>query len=169
MGPGICDRLVLLSDLTSSFFGAGTIFNLLSVLLEVFGIFGGAILLSMTCSPRAGLLSFFSPFLPFKPSLLPFLDDDFDFELFTSDFLMLPVLAGGGWPSFKLRLESLLSLRADENPLLELVRFDICVLEERSDFSLLNNFNLSNMECLMGGAVPLTTPFGIDVRLPCTE
>lgn len=45
---------------------------------------------------------------------------------------------------FKLKLES---LRADEKPLLELVRFDDL---ERS-LSLLKSFNLSSIECFAGG------------------
>lgn len=44
-GPGMLDKLVLLSERTSKFFGAATIFNLLS-LFDDFCTFGGTILLS---------------------------------------------------------------------------------------------------------------------------
>lgn len=62
------------------------------------------------------------------------------------------------WPSFKLRLESDLSERAELNPEEEDVLFDwICVLLAAVAafttfccFSLLNSFNLSSMECFCG-------------------
>lgn len=115
---------------------------------------------------RAGLLSFFSDFFV-SVSLLELLPDDdnsFDFA-FDVSVAFFKFVDGGAWALttgipddfafgslFKLKLESLRSLRADENPLLELVRFDICVLDDRSDFSPLNNFNLSSMECFVGVA-----------------
>lgn len=53
-------------------------------------------------------------------------------------------------------LESLRSLRAEENPLLELVRLEVWVLvDDLSDLSFLNSFSLSSIECLVpvvGGA-----------------
>lgn len=56
------------------------------------------------------------------------------------------------WCSLRLRLESLRSLRADEKPLLELVRFEICDLPDapvvRSVLSLLlNSLSFSSIEC----------------------
>uniref|UniRef100_A0A182ILG2 Uncharacterized protein n=1 Tax=Anopheles atroparvus TaxID=41427 RepID=A0A182ILG2_ANOAO len=71
----------------------------------------------------------------------------------------------------ELRLESLRSLRADEKPLLELVRLEICDFwAARSCFSLLlNSLNLSNIECFWcwAGLVGMfvTLPFGISVML----
>lgn len=56
------------------------------------------------------------------------------------------------WLSLRLRLESDLSLLADEKPLEELVLFDMVGLflcRSLDDLSL-NNFNLSNIECLVG-------------------
>lgn len=113
--------------------------------------------------------------------MLLLFDDDNNFDLdldeLLSGFFRLPVLlgnavamAGSAWVSFRLKLLSLRSLRADEKPLLELVRFDICAFDERSDFSLLNNFNLSSMDCLVGVDCPLTRPpFVIGGILLCTE
>lgn len=62
------------------------------------------------------------------------------------------------WCSFKLRLESLRSLRADEKPLLELVRLEICDLldaaaadDDADDDGtlsvLLNSFSFSSIDC----------------------
>uniref|UniRef100_A0A8W7PDT1 Uncharacterized protein n=1 Tax=Anopheles coluzzii TaxID=1518534 RepID=A0A8W7PDT1_ANOCL len=77
-------------------------------------------------------------------------------SFFRPDSLIFaPGMADDGWtlpwwcPLSRLRLESLRSLRADEKPLLELVRFEICDFwAARSCFSLLlNSLNLSSMEC----------------------
>lgn len=68
--------------------------------------------------------------------------DGFD-ALALSAFLFLDG-AGRFKSLFKLRLES---LRADENPLEELVRFEVWDLER--SLSLLNNFSLSSIECFV--------------------
>lgn len=62
--------------------------------------------------------------------------------------LTLPLFAVEGDGIFEslLRLK-LESLRAEEKPLLELVRFDKCVLLR--SLSLLNNLSLSSIECLV--------------------
>lgn len=65
------------------------------------------------------------------------------FDALAVSFLLLEG-AGRFKSLFKLRLES---LRADENPLLELVRFDVWDLER--SLSLLNNFSLSSIECFV--------------------
>lgn len=167
---GICEMVALISvRFGSDDFRFDEInFNLLSFLVDaVFCTFGTAILLSLISADiRAGLLSFFSDFFV-KVSLLALFDEDdssFDFVLVAGVSDLVFALVCGGWLTtgipddfvvcslFKLKLESLRSLRADENPLLELVRFDICAFDERSDFSLLNNFNLSSIECLVGVA-----------------
>lgn len=173
---GICELLALISVR----FGSADLrfdesnFNLLSFLLDAdFCAFGTAILLSLISADiRAGLLSFFSDFFVRVSLLELFADDDnnFDFVFVAGVSVLVFAFVCGSWLTtgipddlvvcslFKLKLESLRSLRADEIPLLELVRFDICAFDERSDFSLLNNFNLSNIECLVGVAgVPFIT------------
>lgn len=173
-GAGICDRLVLLSDrfsINDLRFATG--FNLLSAFVDGFCTFGTAdLLLSHTSLDiRAGLFSFFSDFFVSVSLLLVFDEDDNSFDLdlvvMGSGFFKIlgapctevpDALPFGIWSLFKLRLESLRSLRAEENPLLELVRFDICAFDDRSDFSLLNIFNLSSIECLVDvTAVPFAT------------
>uniref|UniRef100_A0A182UP66 Uncharacterized protein n=1 Tax=Anopheles merus TaxID=30066 RepID=A0A182UP66_ANOME len=98
-------------------------------------------------------------------------------SFFRPDSLIFaPGMADDGWtlpwwcPLSRLRLESLRSLRADEKPLLELVRFEICDFwAARSCFSLLlNSLNLSSMECfwaegLLVAGMLVTLPFGISV------
>lgn len=67
--------------------------------------------------------------------------------------------------SLRLKLESDLSLLADENPLEELVRFDTAVLLlfcfSLLILSLLKSFNLSSMECFVG------VPFWLDGVCGC--
>lgn len=75
----------------------------------------------------------------FDPSSLEGFDD-----LAVSVFLLFE---DGVWrfeSLFRLRLES---LRAEEKPLLELVRFEVWDLER--SLSLLNSFSLSSMECFV--------------------
>lgn len=120
------------------------------------------------------VLSFFSTFLAFNVSRLPLfgvIANNFCFALadaISGFFKWFPGAGNDdardvdcGLPtlSFKLKLESLCSLRADDMPLLELVVcFDMCILDERSIFSLLKNFNLSNIECfIVGEAVPFSS------------
>lgn len=190
VGGGICELLALLSGRFCSVKDLrldDINFNLLSFLLDDdFCAFGTAILLSLISADwRAGLLSFFSDFFVSVSLLELFDDDNSNFDLVfdanvSDDFLLVSLVGGGGWLTgipdvfvvwslFKLKLESLRSLRADEKPLLELVRFDICVFDERSDFSLLNNFNLSNIECLVGVAgAPFITILPLPPMWFCT-
>lgn len=144
-------------------FATDDIFNLLSAAVFVWCVLD--VRLSFNASV---LLSFLSNFFAFNASRLPLFgamasNFCFDFGWGISTFFRW--LAGAGsddardvdWtptPSFKLKLESLCSLRADEMPLLELVCFDMCILDERSIFSLWKNFNLSIIECFIGNAVP---------------
>lgn len=106
-------------------------------------------------------------------------DDDFapESSFFRPDSLifapgMAVVVVVVGCPLSRLRLESLRSLRADEKPLLELVRFEICDFwAARSCFSLLlNSLNLSSIECFWwfwAGLVGMfvTLPWGSSVMV----
>lgn len=117
------------------------------------------------------LRSFLSSFLPFNASRLPHfgaIATNFCFDLATEISGFFKWLPGAGiddardvdWLptlSFKLKLESLCSLRADEMPLLELVCFDMWIFDDRSIFSLLKNFNLSSIECFIGNGEPFVS------------
>lgn len=167
LGGWICEeRLLRLSDRTSSLrprevgFGTGG-----SCLVGTFGIFGADSLGSIGASIRDGVFSLrlvVEQILLVEPKSL-----DFDLAatgMESSDFLPRDCCwfwwfnifccccccCEGGCCSLRLMLESLRSLRADENPLLELVRFEVCVfVEDRSDLSCLKSFSLSSMECFV--------------------
>lgn len=144
-------------------FVMGVIFNLHSAVLFEWCVLDARLSFNISV-----LLSFFSNFLPFNASRLPLfgaIASNFCLDLVDGISGFFKWFPGAGideardvdWPpnpSFKLKLESLCSLRADEMPLLELVCFDMCIFDDRSFFSLLKNFNLSNIECFIGNAVP---------------
>lgn len=121
---------------------------------------------------RAGLFSFFSSFsLPVALVADDFCELPKSFDCFDclpeGSLLRLAVTETAGglicdrWPSFRLRLESLRSLRADEKPLLELVRFETCDLLDElwllGVLSLLKSFSLSSIECLVAAVVAVAT------------
>lgn len=108
--------------------------------------------------PLFSVLSFLSPFAAFLAGAGTFDEAFVDAEaLAVSDFferlfvLDVDVVCDDGMLEslFKLMLESLRSLRAEEKPLLELVRFDSCVFGI-SVLSLPKSFSLPSIDCLTG-------------------
>lgn len=127
---------------------------------------------------RAGLFSFLSNLALLVCSFFCCAARSLDCLLLGWGFCEEATLMLGGfnwepWPSFRLRLESERSERAELNPEEEEVRFDwICDLLATAAafaafccFSLLNSFSLSSMECfwgavcgLLGDGMPLWWP-----------